>query len=53
MSPTTNSRMRCVKRAKDRTTTLPESLNVPIQNHMKKVKAFHEKDLFDSKVSKP
>jgi integron integrase len=33
------------KGAKDRSTMLPESLNAPLQDHLKKVKAIHEKDL--------
>ena len=36
------------KGAKDRITMLPESLNIPLQDHLKKVKAIHEKDLADS-----
>ena len=35
------------KGAKDRITVLPESLNAPLQAHLKKVKAIHEKDLAD------
>jgi len=35
------------KGAKDRITMLPESLKEPLQNHLKKVKAIHEKDLAD------
>ena len=35
------------KGAKDRITMLPESLNAPLQAHLKKVKAIHEKDLAD------
>jgi len=35
------------KGAKDRITMLPESLNAPLQDHLKKVKAIHEKDLAD------
>lgn len=35
------------KGAKDRITMLPESLNAPLQNHLKQVKAIHEKDLAD------
>lgn len=35
------------KGAKDRITMLPESLNAPFQDHLKKVKAIHEKDLAD------
>jgi len=33
------------KGAKDRITTLAESLKAPLQNHLKKVKAIHERDL--------
>ena len=33
------------KGAKDRITMLPQSLNAPLQDHLKKVKAIHEKDL--------
>ena len=33
------------KGAKDRITMLPESLNAPLQAHLKKVEAIHEKDL--------
>jgi integron integrase len=33
------------KGAKDRITMLPESLNAPLQDHLKKVKAIHENDL--------
>jgi integron integrase len=33
------------KGAKDRITMLPESLKAPLQDHLKKVKAIHEKDL--------
>ena len=33
------------KGAKDRITMLPELLNAPLQDHLKKVKAIHEKDL--------
>jgi integron integrase len=35
------------KGAKDRITMLPESLNAPLQDHLKKVKAIHEKDLVE------
>ncbi len=35
------------KGAKDRITMLPESLNAPLQDHVKQVKAIHEKDLAD------
>jgi integron integrase len=35
------------KGAKDRITMLPESLKVPLQEHFKKVRAIHEKDLAD------
>ena len=35
------------KGAKDRMTMLPELLNAPLQDHLKKVKAIHEKDLAD------
>jgi integron integrase len=35
------------KGAKDRITMLPESLKAPIQDHLKKSKAIHEKDLAD------
>jgi integrase len=35
------------KGVKDRITMLPESLNAPLQAHVKKVKAIHEKDLAD------
>jgi integron integrase len=35
------------KGAKDRVTMLPESLKKPIQDHLRKVKAIHEKDLAD------
>ena len=33
------------KGAKDRITMLPESLRKPLQDHLKKVRAIHEKDL--------
>jgi len=33
------------KGAKDRITMLPESLNIPLQEHLKRVKAIHERDL--------
>jgi integrase len=33
------------KGAKDRITMLPESLKSPLQDHLRKVKAIHEKDL--------
>jgi integron integrase len=33
------------KGAKDRITMLPESLRTPLQDHLKKVKALHERDL--------
>jgi len=33
------------KGAKDRITMLPESLKVPLQDHLKKVKMVHERDL--------
>ena len=33
------------KGAKDRVTMLPESLKIPLQDHLKKVKAIHERDL--------
>ena len=33
------------KAAKDRITTLAGSLKAPLQNHLKKVKAIHERDL--------
>ena len=35
------------KGAKDRITMLPESLKIPLQEHLKKVKAIHERDLAD------
>lgn len=35
------------KGAKDRMTMLPQSLNAPLQAHLKKVQAIHEKDLAD------
>ena len=35
------------KGAKDRITILPESLKTPLQDHLKKVKARHERDLAD------
>ncbi len=35
------------KGAKDRVTMLPESLKTPLQNHLRKVNAIHEKDLRD------
>lgn len=35
------------KGAKDRITMLPESLKAPLQDHLKKSKAIHEKDLAD------
>lgn len=35
------------KGAKDRVTMLPISLKTPLQNHLRKVKAIHEKDLRD------
>ncbi len=35
------------KGAKDRITMLPESLKAPLQVHLKRVKAIHEKDLAD------
>jgi integron integrase len=35
------------KGAKDRITMLPESLKAPLQEHLKKVKAVHERDLAD------
>ena len=35
------------KGAKDRITMLPESLEVPLQDHLKRVKTIHEKDLAD------
>jgi integron integrase len=35
------------KGAKDRITMLPESLKSPLQDHLKKVKALHERDLGD------
>lgn len=35
------------KGAKDRITMLPESLKVPLRDHLKKVKAIHERDLAD------
>jgi len=35
------------KGAKDRMTILPESLKAPLQDHLKKVRAIHEKDLAD------
>lgn len=35
------------KGAKDRVTMLPESLKTPLQNHLRKVKAVHEKDVCD------
>ena len=34
--------------AKDRITMLPDSLKAPLQDHLKKVKAIHEKDLAES-----
>lgn len=34
------------KEAKDRITMLPVSLKAPLQDHLKKVKAIHEPDLF-------
>lgn len=36
------------KGAKDRITMLPVSLKAPLQEHLKKVKAIHERDLADS-----
>ena len=33
------------KGAKDRITMLPESLKIPLQEHLKRVKAIHERDL--------
>ncbi len=35
------------KGAKDRVTMLPESLRAPLQNHLRKVKSIHEKDVHD------
>ncbi len=35
------------KGAKDRITMLPESLKAPLQEHLKKVRAIHERDLAD------
>jgi integron integrase len=35
------------KGAKDRITMLPESLKIPLQEHLKKVKTIHERDLAD------
>ena len=35
------------KGAKDRITMLPESLKVPLQGHLRRIKAVHEKDLAD------
>jgi len=35
------------KGARDRITMLPESLKAPLQDHLKKVKAIHERDLAD------
>jgi integron integrase len=35
------------KGAKDRITMLPESLKIPLQEHLKRVKSVHEKDLAD------
>lgn len=35
------------KGAKDRVTMLPESLKKPLEEHLRKVKAVHEKDLAD------
>jgi integron integrase len=35
------------KGAKDRITMLPESLRAPLQDHLKRVKAIHERDLAD------
>ncbi|MCS6804707.1 MAG: integron integrase [Acidobacteriota bacterium] len=35
------------KGAKDRVTMLPQSLKTPLQNHLRKVKAVHEKDVRD------
>jgi integron integrase len=35
------------KGAKDRITMLPQSLKTPLQDHLKKVKALHERDLAD------
>jgi integron integrase len=35
------------KGAKDRITMLPESLKVPLQDHLKRVRAIHERDLAD------
>jgi integron integrase len=35
------------KGAKDRVTVLPESLRTPLQDHLKRVKAMHERDLAD------
>lgn len=35
------------KGAKDRVTMLPQSLKAPLQNHLRKVKTIHEKDLRD------
>jgi len=35
------------KGAKDRITMLPESLKLPLQEHLKRIKAIHERDLAD------
>jgi len=40
--------VRVGKGAKDRITMLPESLHQQLQNHLRKVKSIHEKDLADS-----
>jgi len=37
--------IRAGKGAKDRITMLPESLKIPLQKHLKRVKAIHERDL--------
>ena len=42
-----NRRYRDGKGAKDRITMLPESLKEPLQKHLKKVRAAHERDLAD------
>lgn len=39
------------KGAKDRITMLPESLKAPLQVHLKRVKAIHEKDLADGWIT--
>jgi integron integrase len=37
--------VRCGKGGKDRVTMLPESLKTPLQEHLRKVKAIHDRDL--------